>query len=56
MNGNSNKCDSRRKFIKTAGKFAIYTPPALLVMSKANGMAKSNGQCCVNGDKGDIFL
>lgn len=28
--------ESRRKFLKTAGKFAIYTPPALMLMSKAS--------------------
>ena len=31
---NSNKTESRRKFLKTAGKFAIYTPPALMLMNK----------------------
>lgn len=25
---------SRRKFLKTAGKFAVYTPPALMLMTK----------------------
>jgi hypothetical protein len=25
---------SRRRFLKTAGKIAIYTPPAMLLMSK----------------------
>ena len=28
--------ESRRKFLKTAGKFAIYTPPALMLMSNAS--------------------
>ena len=32
------KSESRRKFLKTAGKFAVYTPPALMVMSKANAL------------------
>ena len=43
------KDESRRKFIKTAGKFAIYTPPALMLMSKANAevIAKSPG--VING-------
>jgi len=31
---NSNKSESRRKFLKTAGKFAVYTPPALMLMNK----------------------
>ncbi len=30
------KTESRRKFLKTAGKFAVYTPPALMLMSKAD--------------------
>ena len=49
----ASKSESRRKFLKTAGKFAVYTPPALMVMSKANAndIAKSPG-CC----KKDIFL
>ena len=38
MDGESNsdkaKTESRRKFLKTAGKFAVYTPPALMLMSK----------------------
>jgi hypothetical protein len=25
---------SRRRFLKTAGKIAVYTPPAMLLMSK----------------------
>jgi len=28
------KSNSRRNFLKTAGKFAIYSPPALILMSK----------------------
>lgn len=30
------KSESRREFLKTAGKFAVYTPPALMLMSKAS--------------------
>ena len=47
--------ESRRKFLKTAGKFAVYTPPALMVISQANAkkMAKSGGMIyrmkCDNG-------
>jgi len=33
---NTDNTESRRKFLKTAGKFAVYTPPALLVMSKTS--------------------
>ena len=37
--------ESRRKFLKTAGKFAVYTPPALMLMSNANAtyVKDSNG-------------
>lgn len=28
--------EARRKFLKTAGIFAVYTPPALMLMSNAN--------------------
>ena len=34
--GDEVKTESRRKFLKTAGKFAVYTPPALMMMSNAN--------------------
>lgn len=33
---NSGQAESRRKFLKTAGKFAVYAPPALMVMTQAN--------------------
>jgi len=36
MGKDESKTESRRKFLKTAGKFAIYTPPALMLMSKAS--------------------
>ena len=38
-----NKMESRRDFLKTAGKFAVYTPPALMIMknASANDMLKS---------------
>ena len=37
--------ESRRKFLKTAGKFAVYTPPALMLMSNASAtyVKDSNG-------------
>lgn len=39
--------ESRRKFLKTAGKFAVYTPPALMLMSKASAtyVKDTYGQC-----------
>jgi len=46
MDKDENKTEARRKFLKTAGKFAVYTPPALMLMSKANANGiPSNGQC-----------
>ena len=46
MEQNQNEMEARRKFLKTAGKFAIYTPPALMMMSKAsaNGVGNSCNQ------------
>ncbi len=44
MDKDENKTEARRKFLKTAGKFAVYTPPALMLMSKANANGiPSNG-------------
>lgn len=45
MGKDNEKQESRRKFLKTAGKFAIYTPPALMVMSTADAtkIARSGG-------------
>lgn len=43
-----NKQDvSRRKFLKTAGKFAVYTPPALMMMSSPSlrAISMSNNGC-----------
>ncbi len=36
MSEEKSQSESRRRFLKTTGKFAIYTPPALFLMSKAN--------------------
>ena len=40
--------ESRRKFLKAAGKIAVYTPPAMMVLANPSleAMAKSN---CNNG-------
>jgi len=44
LDKDENKTEARRKFLKTAGKFAVYTPPALMLMSKANANGlPSNG-------------
>lgn len=54
MEKDINKSESRRKFLKTAGKFAVYTPPVLMMMSKPDGVwaisTMNNG--CGNGDQG----
>ena len=42
MEQDQNEIESRRKFLKTAGKFAIYTPPVLMVMSKASALEIHN--------------
>ncbi len=69
MKQDQSEIESRRKFLKTAGKFAIYTPPALMVMSKANAnkIYKSTGHCnqgvgapvvndgCQPGHSGDVL-
>jgi hypothetical protein len=38
--------DSRRKFIKTAGKLAAYAPPAMMLLAQPSAHAKSS---CNNG-------
>ncbi len=45
MDQNQNKLESRRDFLKTAGKFAVYTPPALMIMSKSSH-ANFTESCC----------
>ena len=44
--------ETRRNFLKKAGKFAIYTPPALMVMSNASAKyvkATTGNLKCNNG-------
>ena len=43
------KTESRRKFLKTAGKFAVYAPPALLVMTQASTKSFAASLKCNNG-------
>ena len=54
MGKSESKTHSRRKFLKTAGKFAVYTPPALMIMSKANANDICKSPCVItdlpNGD------
>jgi len=45
-----NKTESRRDFLKKAGKFAVYTPPALMVMSQSSH-ATFTKSCCGDIDK-----
>ena len=47
---NESKAESRRDFLKTAGKFAVYAPPALVLMSSgkhgnANDLCESAQWC-----------
>ena len=53
MANETSRTESRRKFLKRAGKFAVYTPPALMIMSgvSAKQMYHSNNGCGVaSGD------
>jgi len=43
------KRESRRKFLKTAGKFAVYTPPVLMMMSKASANVVAHSYTCKPG-------
>ena len=43
--------NSRRKFVKTAGKLAIYTPPALMLMSQTS-TAIARSACHTGGFHG----
>lgn len=38
--------ESRRRFLKKAGKLAIYTPPAMMLLMQPNAYATSS---CNNG-------
>ena len=45
-NNTESSSESRRDFIKKAGKFAIYAPPAIMLMSKTGHatIASSGGR------------
>jgi hypothetical protein len=43
---NTNHDDARRTFIKTAGKLAVYAPPAMLLLAQPKAYAQSS---CNNG-------
>ena len=45
----ANRKESRREFLKTAGKFAVYTPPALMIMSQSNTKAIAGSGGGYNG-------
>ena len=44
--------ESRRKFLKSAGKFAVYTPPALMIMSQSSPQAFANSGGGYTGNEG----
>jgi hypothetical protein len=46
MSTQDNRQESRRKFIKTAGKLAVYTPPAMMLLAQPSAHAISS---CNNG-------
>ncbi len=46
-----NNNESRRKFLKKAGKFAVYTPPALMLMSAPD--KKALASCRPGWGRGD---
>lgn len=55
MDKSSDSADSRRKFLKTAGKFAVYTPPALLVMtSPGHAWAKNSANNGCGAASGNV--
>ena len=49
MGKDEKKDASRREFLKTAGKFAVYTPPALMIMSQANAFENDMYKSCPAG-------
>jgi hypothetical protein len=46
MSDRESKEAARRKFIKAAGKLALYTPPAMMLLMQPSAHAKSS---CNNG-------
>ena len=45
--------ESRRKFLKTAGKFAAYTPPAMMLMMKPSYASFIKSGSGTNGEWSD---
>ena len=45
--------EARRKFLKTAGVFAVYTPPALMIMSNASATSVNTSNCNNGFGNGD---
>ncbi|ADE14761.1 hypothetical protein Nhal_1627 [Nitrosococcus halophilus Nc 4] len=45
VDSEENRAEARRKFLKTAGKFALYTPPALMLLMhpSVHAISKSGG-------------
>ena len=46
---NKNPGNSRREFLKAAGKFAVYTPPAMMVLADPSlaQIARSGGRTTI---------
>ena len=48
--------EGRRDFLKKAGRFAVYTPPALMVMMKpSHAQIMKTGSFRLPPDEGDYF-
>jgi hypothetical protein len=43
--------EGRRKFLKQAGKVALYAPPAVLVLSKTSFAGSTGAKCSWTGDQ-----
>lgn len=46
--------ESRRKFLEQAGKLAVYTPPAMMLMMKPSLAATVFSGCCINAEVPDV--
>ena len=53
MDQNQKKIESRREFLKATGKFAVYTPPALILMTKPSH-ANFTESICVDTNNNEL--
>ena len=52
-NGHESQEPSRREFLKTAGRIAIYTPPAVMMLLHPSRKALASGTHGDDDDQGD---